>query len=429
MKWRSGLALLGIAWCLTTLPACALLHPAGNGATPANSSPAPDLRSSNQANNAGSRTDSPYHPSSSDGSTGVVSRAAPPSPFAMGDKPRAIDRAAEASSLPSTYTAAGKVPEISTPTINPPDLSNQSAYPGEHGVTVPPYPEYIPRPERFTSNPPLTVEEPKPAGSGSATPRQAPPTPNLGASNGHNIDIPGVVTWSTGGAEKKDSADQKSPDLTESRLLAFMRLYLAKKPEEAVAQFSGYDKMRQELLLGLLSAAVVVNEDGTKSLNPEDVTNIVNLLKGMALPLFPKASLIISKACLCSTVRDYGVYEPIPARYLYLPEGHMQIYIELQNYSKVLNKNGADIVLSSRVDFFTEEGNSIPNTHIDIRDPRWPTSSTGMTLDTHRAISFYLPQALPPGKYKMKLQVEDVPTHRTAEHTFDITIGDPRRRM
>ena len=319
MKWRSGLALLGIAWCLTTLPACALLHPAGNGATPANSSPAPDLRSSNQANNGGPRTDSPYHPSSSDGSTGVVSRAAPASPFAIGDRPRAIDRPADASSLPSTYTAAGKIPEISTPTINPPDLSNRSAYPVEHGVTVPPYPEYIPRPERFTNNPPLTVEEPKPAGSGSAMQRQAPSTPDMGASNGHNIDVPGLVIWPQTASEKKDPAEQRMPGTKESPLLAFMRLYLAKKPDEAVAQLNGYDKMRQDLLLGLLSAAVVVNEDGTKSLDPEDITNIVNLLKGMALPLLPKASLIMSKACLCSTVRDFGDYEPNPPRYQYLP--------------------------------------------------------------------------------------------------------------
>jgi hypothetical protein len=429
MKWRSGLALVGFTCCLTALPACNLMHQAGCGATPANSSPPPDLRSNNQANTSSSRTDSPYHASSLDSSpkraTGDVQRA----PFAIEGKPRPVTAAADDSSSPSTYTGSAKIPEVSNSSINPPEVTKQSAYPGGLGTfTVPPYPENIPGPERFAPNPPLSAEQPKSSSPDPTRETQGESQPRLEASSVRNPAQRQVITWPQSNTEKKDATEQKAPPGKEAPLLAFVRLYLANRPEEALAQLSGYDKDRRNLLLSLLSAAVAVNEDGTKRLDPLQAAAIANQLKSMALPLFPKAALIMSKACLCKAIKDYGDYVLMPKGYVYIPQGHVQIYIELQNYSKITKENGDEIWLSSRVDFFFPDGQPVPNSHIEFPQDKFPTSTTATSRDTHRAYTFYLPQTLPPGRYTMKLQVQDMPTHRTVEHSFEIIIGDPRRR-
>ena len=209
------------------------------------------------------------------------------------------------------------------------------------------------------------------------------------------------------------------PPARESILLEFMRYYLAKRPDEALAQLSGYDETRQRLLLGLLSAAVAIDKDGTKNLDPQESAVIASQLKGVVLDLLsPKASLVMTKACLCTLIRDYGDFDPISSGYRYVPEGHVEIYIELQNFTKNNKGSGNEIWLSSRVDFFYADGQPVPNSHIEFPQDRFPTSTNAMSRDVHRAYTFNLPQSLAPGRYTMKLQVQDMPSHKTVERSF-----------
>jgi hypothetical protein len=213
-------------------------------------------------------------------------------------------------------------------------------------------------------------------------------------------------------------------------LLAFVRLYLDKRPDEAIAQLSGFDKTRQDLLLGLLSLATGLTEGDPTKINDQQVGLILNQLSSIAAPLRQKAPLVLSSGTLCKSVREFGVYEPLPPDFEFLHAGFFQIYVEVQNFSSVHHEGNYEIWLLSSADFFDAEGRPVPNTHIDfnVADTAHTTTLTPRR-EYNRVYSANLPEALGPGRYTLRLQVKDVPTQRTAVKTFNLTVGALGRRL
>lgn len=410
MKRRRGFALMGLACCLATMPACALLH-GGNGANPpTNVTPPSDVRPVAPTSTEQTRVDSTYQVRSSTSGPKVATSGSQNQAFRIGNPPSA----ANGPTIPANSTLGSTYPGSNNPLAAPPPVE-----PRRENATE------IKLPGGY-ENPVLPMG---PASSGVASPPTkptVPEAPTAGTPRKPQPDGPQIVYPSTPGARElvASAGSTKEPSL-----LAFMRYYLAKQPDEAIAQLRGYEKTRQDLLLALLSMATTLTEGDTSKLEPKQVAVILNQLRGIAAPLLPKAPLQFGAVELALTVKGYGQYARMPPDHLWSPDDFVQMYVEVQNFSFDFNNGHHEICLSGMADILDADNRPVPNTHFEFAGNRVPNYFTSAVREFHRVYSFYLPKSLQPGKYTLRLQVKDEPTQRIAVHDFNLVIGAPGRRL
>ena len=422
MKWRSGITLTGLTCWLGMVPACAWLH-GGDTASTQTNPPRPDARSIGQSTPDGPKSDSPYQIVRPGTETKIASQDGQRPIIGIQDKPKTIDKEPPAPYYAPATTLPGYAPSPTSPGSTSvaaapnkgavrPDFKDNSLLPAEQENRV------IPR-ERQLQVPPAPPNKPLlPDGSA------AVPVATAKQSDGQVLVItPGPTREAT--THEAHSAPSESP------LLAFMRLYLDKRPAEAIAQLNAYDKMRQDLLLGLLSLAASVTEGDPSKIEPAQVGVILNQLKGIASPLVPKAPFTLTSACPCVVVREFGDYDKLPPDYAFQPEGHMEIYVEMQNFSTVRRNGGYEIWLSSQADIYDDANRLVPNSHVAFDRAAEPDKSHTWTplRDAHRRYTLRLPKDLPPGRYTLRLQVEDLPSHRIAKYDVPFNVIPANRRM
>ncbi len=395
---------MGLASWLGMLSGCALFHGSDNANMQTSLTPK-DGRQLAQSTTGGQRPDSPYQVSRPGTDAISTVQGGQPPIFNIGDKPAAIDH--------SPYAGPSTVPSMTTELATPPfgNSNNEIKLPVSLENPVP--------------------DRPSPSAQGAGNVPEGPVTSTAPAAQtpGPHIAYNAPATSAEPSAPEPPATSPKEPPL-----LAFMRLYLEKRPAEAVAQLSTFDKTRQDLLLGLLSLATGLTEGETNKIQPEQAVMILNKLASIAAPLKSTAPLMLSGACLCNIVKDFGQRQALPADHVYPQGAHVEFYVEVQNFSNVRRRNGTyevwEVWLTSSADLCDSEGNLIPNTHIDYyKGGPEATQTSSPRRDYHRGYTLELPPSLPPGRYMIRLRVKDVPTERIATQTFTLTIGAPGRRL
>ncbi len=386
---------LGIGVLARNAFGCAFFHGSDN-ANMQNSLPPKDGRQPAQSAAGGQRPDSPYQASRPGADAKYAVQGGQPPILNIGDKPTATER------MP--YAGPSTIPNVTNNLATPPFGDSKSE------IKLPVSQEN-PVPDRPTSSSQGTGFLPE-----GPTTSTVPAAQNPGSRIAYNAPAAGAEPP----APEPHPTSPKEPPL-----IAFMRLYLEKRPGEAVAQLSPYDKTRQDLLLGLLSLATYLTEGDPSKIQPEQAAMILNKLASIAAPLRSKAPLMLSGACLCKTVKDFGQRELLPPDYIFPQGGHVEFYVEVQNFWNVPRSDGNyEVWLTSSADLCDSEGHVVPNTHIDYyKGGPEATQTSSPRRDYHRGYTMELPPSLPPGRYVIRLRVKDVPTERIATQTFALTIG------
>jgi hypothetical protein len=404
MKWRSGFSLIGLTCWLGMVPACALFHRSDSASTQVNP-PRPDTQSTAQSTPDRPKSDSPYQTIRPGTDTKIASQDGQRPIFGIADKPKVFEKD------PLPYNPSTTLPGSTNVAVTPirstvrPENKPDSLLPAAQENRVVP---------RDLQLPPLPAQLNK---SGSPDVSATVPVPAVKQSDSQVVVItPQPARDAT--THEAHSAPSESP------LLAFMRLYLEKRPAEAIAQLNAYDKTRQDLLLGLLSLAASVTEGDPTKIEPQQIGVILNQLKGIASPLIPKAPFTLTWACPCVVVREFGDYDKLPPDYAFKPGAHMEIYVEMQNFSTVRRNGGFEVWPSGQADIYDDANRLVPNFHVAFDRPEQPDVIPTWTplRDAHRRYTLTLPKDLPPGKYTLRLQVEDRPSHRTAKYDMSFTV-------
>jgi hypothetical protein len=402
---------MGLAWSLATTSGCAFFKGSSSDNVQSNGTPPADIRSATAPAGERARPDSTYQvrpPSGSD-TKGVSNQAASPA-FRIPNPPTAFDRgpASNLANSGSTYPTSPNL-DAMPPLIEPNrDFTSGVKLPGD-------YENHINHMDRNLSATPGIESKP---------PFEMRPTGN--SANKAPDEGPQVVLITPAGSGQQlvSATAAKEPPL-----LAFMRLYLDKRPAEAVAQLNGYDDKRRDLLLSLLSMATGLTEGDPGKLEPKQIAVILNQLRTIAAPLLSQAPLQLGPAVIAKTIQDMGRYTVMPPDHLYSADEFVQIYVEVQNFSNVFNNGKHEIHLAGYVDFLDAENRLVPNSHIEFTENKYPVQMSYVVREFHRVYSFYTPKSLQPGKYTLRLQVKDVPTQRVATHEFNMIIGAPTRRL
>src|SRR5262249_17571919 len=206
----------------------------------------------------------------------------------------------------------------------------------------------------------------------------------------------------------------KIPD--DPPLVRALRSCLEKKPAEAIAQLSVYDKPNQEVLLCLLPLAARLSELSLDHARPDDVDAILDQVDSSMVPLRSRAGLTIEKMAFCRRIDAFGVYQPLSREHRFRPAEVAQLYIELRNFAtRDKAESGTHVIsLASSGEIRDARGQRYPLTF----DRKGPDESRTSRHDYFESYRFCIPN-LAPGIYTLCIQVTDLGTEpaRKAERT------------
>jgi hypothetical protein len=210
----------------------------------------------------------------------------------------------------------------------------------------------------------------------------------------------------------------------EPPLVAALRCCLDKRPADAVSRLAGDEKTNQELLLCVFSLAARLSEG---RLEPQDIAVVLEELNSVMVPLRSQAALTIDKLCFCKRIFTFGIYDPCPPDQRFRPGQLVYIYAEVRNCSrqKVERAPGKTVHvtdLSSTADIEDYAGHRVWPKQIVFKREK-PDESRTPRQDYFDNYHFVVPD-LPPGAYKLWVQIEDVGTRpsRRARRSLDFYV-------
>jgi hypothetical protein len=210
----------------------------------------------------------------------------------------------------------------------------------------------------------------------------------------------------------------------EPPLVAALRCCLDKRPADAVSRLAGYDKTNQELLLCVFSLAARLSEG---RLEPQDIAVVLDELNSVMVPLRSQAALTIDKLCFCKRIFTFGIYDPCPPDQRFRPGQMVYIYAEIRNFSirkleRPPGKTTHAVELSSTAVIEDYAGNKVWPEEIVFKREK-PDESRTPRQDYFDNYHFVVPD-LPPGAYKLWVQIEDVGTRpsRRARRSLDFYV-------
>jgi hypothetical protein len=325
----------------------------------------------------------------------VVDRG--PTGFVQAPPPPQIDRSTVAAYPHSPYAAA----EVSLvrPDVRPAALEQRRPEPSPAVAR-----EQVSQPAVATLGAPaaLTVD--------------AEPAPNIKRTSNSAVGVPAAAP--------------------EPPLLAAMRCFLAKRPTDAMARLQDYDRVNQELLLGLLPLAALLTEGSLARTDPRTISAVVDQLDNLSCQLRPQAALTVDRICFCRWIETFGRYEPMPDDYEFLPGDKVRVYVELRNVASVKRNRGPSqltyiIRLASSAEIRDFGGNKVwpPDSGRIVFERERPVDeSRTLRHDYFEKYQFFIPDELQPGRYTLVIEVEDLGTHppRKVHRSLDFRVTNLR---
>jgi hypothetical protein len=208
-----------------------------------------------------------------------------------------------------------------------------------------------------------------------------------------------------------------------------MHFMLKGQHQEAIKCLGAYDDAKQEVLLRIMPALVILAKKKVEDLSAEEVAVLMKQFESMVDELRPRSELVVSKMVYCEDVKGYAWYRPLPENHAFLAGTQdrigefVQLYVELKNVASEPTKDGAFVTkLSCSLELHNEAGQRVWRKPFETNDTTLRRSAR--LNDFYSRHGFYVP-ALPAGKYRLTLHIADETNaqRRTAEKSlvFQVT--------
>ncbi len=215
-----------------------------------------------------------------------------------------------------------------------------------------------------------------------------------------------------------------------------LQYILDNRHDEALRCLQAYDPQTQELFLGLLPALSILSKKKLTELSAAEVSVLHEQLHSLLGTLRPRTPLAIGKVCYCERVKGYGNYKPLPEGHAFAaPFGNrpgelVQLYVELRNFANAARHGAFETRFSSSVEICDSRGEPVWSYRFE--DEKQPIRSRTQLNDWYNNYSFHVPRSLPPGVYRLTIQVADetLPdSRRVARHSLEFRVGPPVTRV
>lgn len=119
--------------------------------------------------------------------------------------------------------------------------------------------------------------------------------------------------------------------ISDPPLVAAIRAYIEKRPDQAIQNLSSLDKASQDLLLELIPMVVQASQIDMSRAGPHDIGIMISRLESISASLTTRAPLFITKACFCKSWTGFARYEAIPEMMPFQPGALADLYVEIKN--------------------------------------------------------------------------------------------------
>jgi hypothetical protein len=220
-----------------------------------------------------------------------------------------------------------------------------------------------------------------------------------------------------------------APPLHREPIVEAFQCILEDRHPEALTHLQKYDQPTQELFLRLLPPMALLTKKGLDKLAPAEVAVLNDQLQSLLTTLRPRTELAINKICFCESIKGYGNYKPLAEEHSFMastgnrPGELVQMYVEVKNFSSELRAGVFETKLASTVEIRDGKGDQVWFHRFD--DGKTPLKSRTHLNDYFNHYSFYVPNNMPPGAYKLTVEVTDETrpeTRRTARKTLEFRV-------
>lgn len=240
------------------------------------------------------------------------------------------------------------------------------------------------------------------------------------------VELPAavVVTKVAESGHEPPAKENKDP-----ALVTALREFLDKRPADAIGQLKDYDRLSQELLLGLLPLTARAGEGNLEKASPEQLAILLDQVDSLEAPLRVRAPLEIDKICFCRRIEAFGVYDQLPDEPAFQPGDWALVYVELRNFTCERRDGAAGLVsygtrLVSAAEIRDYAGKKVWPSGPDqlVFRRKGPEESRTPWHDYFDNCSLRVP-ALAPGRYTLWIEIQDVPTKRTVKRSLDFRVS------
>jgi hypothetical protein len=161
----------------------------------------------------------------------------------------------------------------------------------------------------------------------------------------------------------------------------------------------------------------VANPDGNPVESKRYTLAMISQRKALT-NLAAVSNLEVRNAAFCSEVEGFGVVEKFPD-HNFKPDQELLLYCELDNFvSSFMEKKGYETQLQGSYEIVDTNGRR-------VADQLLPMDShicRNQRRDYFIAYRIYMPQNIEPGRYQLKLIVEDLKGRKFGQSTLDFQI-------
>ena len=197
----------------------------------------------------------------------------------------------------------------------------------------------------------------------------------------------------------------------EDPVVVALRCIIEKRNTEAIDQLNAYGPMTREVFQEVLPAIAALSGKGLEDLNADDVALVDLTLKRVTEMIRPRAALSISQLCFCDAVTGFTIYRPLPEDHVFLaargdrPGELVQLYMEMKNLGSRPDAGQFVTDLACEVEIVDERGRSRWSHRFRPEDLR--LASRSRLMEYYHNFSFYLPESLTPGNYRLVVRLSD----------------------
>jgi hypothetical protein len=246
---------------------------------------------------------------------------------------------------------------------------------------------------------------------------------------------PAAAAPAEGAPENLPAIDLRPQQHGEDALLAALRAFREKRPDDAREQLKDCDPLAREALLCLLPLAVRLSDGPADPANRAAIAPLLDQVHDLTAPASPTSllrwsALRIDKMCFCRYIKLFGVYEPLPDDVQPIFQGgsegrpgeRVQVYAEVRNFTSIRQGDKYVTQMASWGEIYDYEGHKVGE---NIEFGCDPDVSRSPRQDYFINYQFSVPPNLPPGPYTLWIHVKDVlaqPSRPPVKRSLDFRV-------
>ncbi len=191
----------------------------------------------------------------------------------------------------------------------------------------------------------------------------------------------------------------------------------AGRREEALEPIPGVPPAMQDFWSTQLYAIHLLVDGQQIADRRERAAEAKRLFQEAASKLAVAAPLVVKGLAFATEVQSFGCYQGFD-KYEFQPGQELLLYAEVENFQSQPTPKGYHTKLRSRFQILTAEGHPVDEQEFPLTEEY----CRHLRRDFFIAYPVRLPQDLPPGRYSLKLSLEDLHRKEICQGSIDFTI-------